>query len=53
VKLVDGKSHPVISHETGKAMLRPAGLGPEFFIQKGLEDRQIMEQLMQSSEPGD
>lgn len=36
----------------GETILRPAGLSPEFFIRKGLEDRQVMEQLMQTSKDG-
>jgi hypothetical protein len=46
VLLVDDQGRPVLTQE-GDAIFRPAGLDPQFFVKKGLEDKQIVEQLLQ------
>lgn len=47
VPLMDDQGRQVIGRD-GKTVLRPAGLDPQFFIQQGLQDRRIVEALLQN-----
>lgn len=51
VPLLDGKGKPVLDGN-GKPILRPAGLDPRLFVQQGLKDRKVVEQLLQNGSDG-
>jgi hypothetical protein len=47
VPVVDDRGKPVLGRD-GNQMLRPAGLDPHFFVERGLADRQLEDELIQS-----
>lgn len=51
VPLLDSHGRPMLRHD-GTIILRPAGLDPRFFVQQGLKDRQIVEELLQNGSDG-
>jgi len=52
VPFVDDQGKPVLGRD-GKPMLRPAGLDPTFFVEQGLADRRIQEEVSRAPEGSD
>jgi len=51
VPLVDDKGNPVLN-EDGQPILRPASLDPHFFIERGLEDKRIVDDMIRNGGVG-
>lgn len=51
VLLRDGQERPVIGGN-GRPVLRPAGLDPQFFVQQGIQDKKVIEDLLRDGSEG-